>query len=651
MTSDCAQALFPFDDKIKTRDYTKSNDRLNSVRVRRTAVASREPGNNHDSQDKPRYVDSVSASVPANQRITKLPPECFVCAENGKRHYLADCVKFKELTNHMKRQPVLDSGRCLNCLSLGHTANNCACPSKCRKCKSDFRNKHATALHDCYRSTTENLGAADKALPVSSETQGPAGSNSRVVYKMSSGENRVVLLRTIAVRVINPSNGKPTLAYAQLDTASQATLISEPLRAELGLEHTEDFNTVRTLAEDTVRCNGCTNFDLQSLKSGEKFTIKNALVVLKFVDDENTLPHRVDTSNLKHFTGVKIPTLPNRKNVDILIGQSDKSLLMVVEEREGLDADEPNYVLTRLGPVASGGRMNVCSDQLQSRRVEVEPCECDIHKFQELKQEIAGLKETLREIEFQNEVIQSSKNDEKARSLVEPHIKVVNERYEILVPLKQDIIDDLSNNYDYALKRTNALRVSALKNPMLKYTLTKTFQELLEEEWIVSVNELSTGQPTWYLPFFVTKQDKPRVVYDGAAKVGGTCLNQAVLAGPNLLNNLMEVLARFRLGKFACMADLSKCFFQIAMPEEQRDLFRIIWFKDNNIDGGDMQVYRFVRHVWGINSSPYIALLSIQHLLSENPTNACEKTLTVLEKNRYMDETMFCFLVILCPSL
>ena len=54
---------------------------------------------------------------------------------------------------------------------------------------------------------------------------------------------------------------------------------------------------------------------------------------------------------------------------------------MVLEEREGLDANEPNYVLTRLGPVASGGRMNVRSDQLQSRRVEVEPCECDIHKF------------------------------------------------------------------------------------------------------------------------------------------------------------------------------------------------------------------------------------------------------------------------------
>ena len=50
------------------------------------------------------------------------------------------------------------------------------------------------------------------------------------------------------------------------------------------------------------------------------------------------------------------------------------------------------------------------------------------------------------------------------------------------------------------------------------------------------------------------------------------------LPGANLLNRLTDVLTRFRLGKFACMADLSKCFFQISIPEDQRDLFRLAWF-------------------------------------------------------------------------
>ena len=83
-------------------------------------------------------------------------------------------------------------------------------------------------------------------------------------------------------------------------------------------------------------------------------------------------------------------------------------------------------------------------------------------------------------------------------------------------------------------------------------------------------------------------------MYDGAATVEGVCLNQAVPAGTNLLNSLVEVLTRFRLGKYACMADLRKCFFQVALPKTQRDLSRIIWFQNNDLDAREPQ----------INSSP-----------------------------------------------
>ena len=154
------------------------------------------------------------------------------------------------------------------------------------------------------------------------------------------------------------------------------------------------------------------------------------------------------------------------------------------------------------------------------------------------------------------------------------------------------------------------------------------------------MGEVGSDHPVWYLPFFVTKQDKPRVVYDGAATVAGVSLNQVVLAGTNLLNNLVEVLTRFRLGKFAAMEDLSKCFFQVAKPEKQRDLFRIIWFRNNDLDG-EPQVFRFSRHVWGINSSPYVALLANKHSITENPTNASDRTLNAIDKNRYKNDILF----------
>ena len=109
---------------------------------------------------------------------------------------------------------------------------------------------------------------------------------------------------------------------------------------------------------------------LQSLfYSNEKFEIKKALVVPEFTDDERTLPHAVNAKNLDHFKGVEIPVIIERKSVDILIGQTDKLLLIVLEERESIHPDDPNYVLTRLGPIASGGLIGVGSKPCQTLKV------------------------------------------------------------------------------------------------------------------------------------------------------------------------------------------------------------------------------------------------------------------------------------------
>ena len=84
-----------------------------------------------------------------------------------------------------------------------------------------------------------------------------------------------MMLRTCAVKVINPVTGKSTLAYAQHDTAFQATLISESLREELGLATKTDHPiTIRTLAEQTMHSGGLTKFEIESLLNKETFAIK-----------------------------------------------------------------------------------------------------------------------------------------------------------------------------------------------------------------------------------------------------------------------------------------------------------------------------------------------------------------------------------------
>ena len=100
---------------------------------------------------------------------------------------------------------------------------------------------------------------------------------------------------------------------------------------------------------------------------------------------------------------------------------------------------------------------------------------------------------------------------------------------------------------------------------------------------------------------------------------------------------LVEVLTRFRLGKFACVADLSKCVFQVKIPLEQQDLVRIVWFKNNDLNN-DVEIYRFTKHVWGINSSPFVALL-VKRLVKENPIIACELILKAIDIGGVLKDT------------
>ena len=184
------------------------------------------------------------------------------------------------------------------------------------------------------------------------------------------------------------------------------------------------------------------------------------------------------------------------------------------------------------------------------------------------------------------------------------------------------------------------LRRKALGDPALSRTLTGTVQELFAQGWLTHVVKVKVDGPTRYLPFFVKKQEKSLVVYDGADTFKGISLNHAVSPGANLLNRLTDVSIRFRLGRFACVANVSKCFFHISIPEDQRDLFRLVWPKDNDIKLGETEVFWFSRNVWGINFSPYIALHAIPCLIDENPTNASRLTLGAVENNQYMDDLL-----------
>ena len=227
----------------------------------------------------------------------------------------------------------------------------------------------------------------------------------------------------------------------------------------------------------------------------------------------------------------------------------------------------------------------------------------------------------------------------KAQLIVEAHARVVDGKYEMPVLLKGNSIS-LPDNFPLAAKRAEGLYRRMLKNPEHLQALVESMQVLQENKYIVPANENAASQVN-YLPYFLTSQTKPRVVYDGAATFQGRSIKDLIYSVLDLLNLLPQILAKFRLGKYALIPDITKCFFPVLILKYPQNLFQILWYKDNDVQRGKLQPYKFTRYVWGIISSPYIACHAIRRTAEENPTVASDLTTDTIRNCMYMDDLLY----------
>lgn len=72
------------------------------------------------------------------------------------------------------------------------------------------------------------------------------------------------------------------------------------------------------------------------------------------------------------------------------------------------------------------------------------------------------------------------------------------------------------------------------------------------------------------------QKNKIRVVFNCSLRYKGTSLNDLLLQGPDLTNNLLGVLIRFREGKIAFTGDIEKTFYQVKVPKSDSNLLRFI---------------------------------------------------------------------------
>ena len=187
-------------------------------------------------------------------------------------------------------------------------------------------------------------------------------------------------------------------------------------------------------------------------------------------------------------------------------------------------------------------------------------------------------------------------------------------------------------------------RLAQVTSRLNKLGLMQAYRNVMAEHltngYIEEVKDLQTPWPEQgchYLPhFFVLKDSETtplRIVF--AANSGHVSLNDCLHTGPCLLNNLVELLIRFRIPKYAFVADIQRAFLNIKLKEEDRPYVRFLWYKDND-PSKEICVYPYTTIVFGHTSSP----MSLGAVLLEHLQKYSHPTAVDLSNKLYVDNLL-----------
>ena len=139
----------------------------------------------------------------------------------------------------------------------------------------------------------------------------------------------------------------------------------------------------------------------------------------------------------------------------------------------------------------------------------------------------------------------------------------------------------LPNNYYSSLAQFKTLERRLSKDAELRERYAETIREDIRKGYVVTVephDPRKRSDREWYLPHhpvvIPNKPGKVRRVLNGASKFHGTSLNKSLLVGPDLLQNLIFVLLRFRQHKYAVSADIEGMFLQVGVLDRDQILLR-----------------------------------------------------------------------------
>nr|XP_006811455.1 PREDICTED: uncharacterized protein LOC102805443 [Saccoglossus kowalevskii] len=166
---------------------------------------------------------------------------------------------------------------------------------------------------------------------------------------------------------------------------------------------------------------------------------------------------------------------------------------------------------------------------------------------------------------------ENSQEDKLFLSKVDTSMKYTEGHYTIGLPFRNDD-SKLPNNKEYAKQRLKGIGKRMRRDSKLSSDYKAFMATMIEKKYAILVPQrLLDGNDgrVWYIPhhgvYHPKKPNKIRVVFNCSAKWQGVSLNELLLHGPDLTNNLLGILLRFRQEPVALMVNTQPDVYQMAI--------------------------------------------------------------------------------------
>nr|CAI5862751.1 unnamed protein product [Callosobruchus analis] len=435
-----------------------------------------------------------------------------------------------------------------------------------------------------------------------------------------------VLLSTAVVRVNNAAISNSSARFI-LDSGSQVNLVTFDCCKRLGLTVTKICSSVRGLGQNLQSVKGMVELILVLRYDTDKRFAMRTLVVEKITDKLPRLS--INAKIFDKFDG--LPLADNDfgipRQINGIIGAELFPHLLGIDKIV-CEGGSPFAIQTAFGYVIMGEVPIRGSDIVDSFLV-----------YQE-ESVIENLLRKFFELENVPDRVVMNEEDRICEKLYAESVqRDMSGRFTVALPFKLSP-DNLGNSKFAAENRLLSLEKWLSRSVELRVQYNSVMKDFIDQDHMKPLYCSSDDQPDYYIAHhpvikLASSSTPVGIVLDASAPSdNGVSLNDLLYGGVKLQTDICKLRLNFRLFEIALTDDICQMYRQIGVREDHWRFQKLLWRFDPQ---DEIQVYQLTVVGFGLKSSPFLALRTVNELLKRE-REKCPLAADYINRDLYMDD-------------